>query len=736
MNKIATILLGCLLAIAPGRTDAAGKLTLEDLCGGAYSAKRISGIHPMNDGETFSRLSPDRKQIVTYSFKDGSRKDVIFDVATARNVKLETIDGYIMSPDEKKMLIQTETRPIYRHSFTAVYYIYDINNGTLERLSDGGPQQSPKFSPDGNLVGFVRDNNLFLVKLLFGNSESQVTKDGKRNAVINGIPDWVNEEEFSTMRSFDFNADNTMMAWIRYDETKVVTFSFPWYKGSHPEKEAYAEYPGLYEYKYPVAGTANSTVSVQTFDIKARVVRTMQLPLAEDAYIPRIRFTNDPAKLAVFTLNRHQDCLEIYMANPRSTECKKILRDEVDKYVNENVFRNLAFYPNRFVLTSERDGYNHIYLYDFNGSLVGKVTPEKLIVRDFYGYDPEGGNYYFSANHADDPAHTAVYRSNSKGEVTKLSTQEGDNSAVFSKTLKYYINVYSNIHTPYVTTLCNRNGKTLETLEDNRALAEKLGGLNLGKQEFFSFTTGEGISLNGYMVKPADFDPAKKYPVIMFQYSGPGSQQVIDSWNAGNMGGTLYEHYLASKGFICVCVDGRGTGGRGAEFEKCTDLNLGYLEARDQVESAQYLGTLPYVDSSRIGIWGWSYGGFNTLMSMSEGRPVFAAGVAVAPPTSWRYYDTVYTERFMRTPKENANGYDRCPISLAGQLHGALLICHGTADDNVHFRNSMEYAEALVQAGKPFMMLPYNNRNHNITGGNTRNHLFTSITDFFIEHLQ
>ena len=608
MNKIATILLGCLLAIAPGRIDAAGELTLEDLCRGAYSAKRISGIHPMNDGETFSRLSPDRKQIVTYSFKDGSRKDVIFDVATARNVKLETIDGYIMSPDEKKMLIQTETRPIYRHSFTAVYYIYDINNGTLERLSDGGPQQSPKFSPDGNLVGFVRDNNLFLVKLLFGNSESQVTKDGKRNAVINGIPDWVNEEEFSTMRSFDFNADNTMMAWIRYDETKVATFSFPWYKGSHPEKEAYAEYPGLYEYKYPVAGTANSTVSVQTFDIKARVVRTMQLPLAEDAYIPRIRFTSDPAKLAVFTLNRHQDCLEIYMANPRSTECKKILRDEVDKYVNENVFRNLAFYPNRFVLTSERDGYNHIYLYDFNGSLVGKVTPEKLIVRDFYGYDPESGNYYFSANHADDPAHTAVYRSNNKGEVTKLSTQEGDNSAVFSKTLKYYINVYSNIHTPYVTTLCNRNGKTLETLEDNRALAEKLGGLNLGKQEFFSFTTGEGISLNGYMVKPADFDPAKKYPVIMFQYSGPGSQQVIDSWNAGNMGGTLYEHYLASKGFICVCVDGRGTGGRGAEFEKCTYLNLGYLEARDQVETAQYLGTLPYVDSSRIGIWGWSHG--------------------------------------------------------------------------------------------------------------------------------
>lgn len=735
MNKISTFLLGCLLAFAPTQMNAAD-LTLDDLCKGAYSARRVSGIHPMNDGETYSRLSADRKQIVAYSFKDGSRKSVLFDVATARGVALESIDGYIMSPDEKKILIQTETRPIYRHSFTAVYYLYDIANGTLAPLSDGGPQQSPKFSPDGNLVGFVRDNNLFLVKLLFNNSESQITKDGRRNAVINGIPDWVNEEEFTTMRSFDFNADNTMMAWVRYDEIQVATFSFPWYKGSHPEKEEYAEYPGLYEYKYPVAGTANSTVSVQTFDIKARVIRTLQLPITADTYIPRIRFTDDPSKLAVFTLNRHQDCLEIYMANPRSTECKKILRDEVDKYVNENVFRNLAFYPNRFVLTSERDGYNHIYLYDLNGSQVGKVAPEKLIVKDFYGYDPASGNYFFSANHAEDPMRTAIYRSNSKGEVTKLSAQEGCHSAVFSKSLKYYINVYSNIHTPYVTTICNRNGKTLATLEDNQALAEKLRALRLGKQEFFRFNTGEGITLNGYMVKPADFDPAKKYPVIMFQYSGPGAQQVVDSWNAGNMGGTLYEHYLASKGFICVCVDGRGTGGRGADFEKCTYLNLGYLEARDQVETALYLGTLPYVDSKHIGIWGWSYGGFNTLMSMSEGRPVFAAGVAVAPPTCWRYYDTVYTERFMRTPKENANGYGRSPISLAHQLHGALLICHGTADDNVHFRNSMEYAEALVQAGKPFMMLPYNNRNHNIVGGNTRNHLFTSITDFFIDHLQ
>lgn len=714
----------------------AAELTLKDLCNGAYYAKRIYGVNPMNDGETYSRLSPDSKQIITYSFRDGSQKQVLFDVATARDVKLEHIDGYIMSPDEKNILIQTETRYIYRRSFTAVYYIYNIQNRTMSRLSDNGPLQAPKFSPDGNMVGFVRDNNLFLVKLLFNNSESQITKDGKFNEIINGIPDWVNEEEFSTNSSFDFNADNTMIAWIRYDESKVSSFSFPWYKGSHPAKEAYAEYPGRYEYKYPVAGTANSTVSVQTFDIKSRVIRTLKLPLESDGYIPRIRFTADANKLAVFTLNRHQDCLEVYMADPRSTECKKILRDNVDKYVNENVFQNLKFYANRFVIMSERDGYNHLYLYDFNGSLVKKVNPDKLVITSFYGYDETDGSFYFAANHADDPVHSDIYRYDNKGKLEKLSAKSGENSAIFSKGLKYYMNVYSNINTPYITSLCNRNGKQLKVLEDNSALNSKLNSLNLGQREFFNFTTGEGIRLNGYMIKPADFDPTKRYPVVMYQYSGPGSQQVLDAWGTGVMGGTLYEQYLAQQGFICVCVDGRGTGGRGADFEKCTYLHLGELESKDQAETAIYLGSLPYVDAEHIGIWGWSYGGFNTLMSMSEGRPVFAAGVAVAPPTCWRYYDTVYTERFMRTPQENAEGYACGPIGRADKLHGHLLICHGTADDNVHFRNSMEYAEALVQAGKPFMMLPYNNRNHNITGGNTRRHLFTSITDFFVRNLK
>ena len=383
------------------------------------------------------------------------------------------------------------------------------------------------------------------------------------------------------------------------------------------------------------------------------------------------------------------------------------------------------------MLLSERDGWNHAYLYDFNGTLKRRLTQGQFVVKDFYGYNPQTQECFYAANE-EGPLYQAVYRADAKGRVTKLSQQRGTNAATFSRNFKYYLNVYSNITTPPVTTLNAVGGKApLTTLEDNATLNSKLSTLNLTKPEFFTFKTSGGTELNGYMVRPRDFNPQKRYPVIMFQYSGPGSQQVKDSWQTGNMGGCLYEQYLAQQGFISVCVDGRGTGGRGAAFEKQTYLRLGQMEAEDQVETALYLGTLPYVDKQRIGIWGWSFGGFCTLMSMSEGRPVFAAGVAVAPPTCWRYYDSVYTERFMRTPKENPEGYDVSAISRASKLSGNLLICHGLADDNVHFRNTAEYTEALVQADKDFRQLTYTNRNHSIYGGNTRYHLFRQITQWF-----
>ena len=708
----------------------AANIDLKDLCSGKYSAKRIFGVHPLNDGERYSQLSQDSKQIVAYSFKTGEKESTLFDVAQTRGkVKLERIDGYIMSPDEKNILIQTQTQSIYRRSKTAVYYIYSMVNRTLTPLSDGGPQECPVWSPDGYMVAFVRDNNIFLVKLLFNNSESQVTKDGKFNHIINGKPDWVNEEEFVTDRSLTFNADNTMLCWIRYDETDVPTFSFPWYKGMNPEKKEYLTYPGSYEYKYPMAGEQNSRVSVLSFDIKSHQTRTLQVPLDKDGYIPRIFPTSDASKLAVITLNRHQDRMDIYMANPRSTEARLAVRDEVKHYIGENAYNQMHFINGGFILCSERDGWNHIYHYDLNGNLKKQVTSGNYAVTDFYGYDDKTGSYFYASTQ-EGVTRRAIYKTDVKGKVVKISSKPGTNSAVFSKSMKYFMNVYSNISTPPVTTLCDQSGRTLKTLIDNKELVDKLAGLNLGQREFFSFRTSKGTELNGY-IRPADFKPSNRYPVILFQYSGPGSQQVLDSWNAGNMGGCLYEQYLAQKGFISVCVDGRGTGGRGADFEKQTYLKLGQMEAQDQVETALYMASHSYVDKNRIGIWGWSYGGFCTLMSMSEGRPVFAAGVAVAPPTCWRYYDSVYTERFMRTPQENPDGYDVSAISRAPQLSGNLLICHGLADDNVHFRNTAEYVEALVQADKDFKMQTYTNRNHSIYGGNTRYHLFRQITQWF-----
>lgn len=730
MKRLTSLLL--LFGLATCLSAAAeANLELKDICAGKYSARRIYGINSLNDGEQYSQLSPDNKQIITYAFRNGEKTGVLFDVTTTRGkLKVDRIDGYIMSPDEKNILIQTKTQRIYRRSKTAVYYIYNVRNKTLAPLSDGGPQECPVWSPDGYMVAFVRDNNIHLVKLLFSNSESQVTKDGEFNKIINGKPDWVNEEEFVCDRSLTFNADNTMLCWIRYDEREVPEFSFPWYKGLSPERQEYLTYPGAYTYKYPMAGEQNSKVSVLSYDIKSHQTRTMQVPLDKDGYIPRIFMTSDPSKLAVVTLNRHQDRMDIYMANPRSTEARLAVRDQVDKYIGENAYNQMQFFAGGFAMCSERDGWNHIYQYDLNGNLKKQVTRGEFSVTDFYGYDPKGLTFYYAST-KESPLRRTVYKTDVKGRETKLSTEQGTNSAIFSKTFKYFINVYSNLQTPPVTTLRDASGRTLKTLIDNKELADRLSAKQLGQREFFTFRTSGGTELNGFMVKPASFSPGKKYPVILFQYSGPGSQQVLDSWSTGNMEGCLYEQYLAQQGFISVCVDGRGTGGRGAMFEKQTYLRLGQFEAEDQVETALYLGTLPYIDKNRIGIWGWSYGGFCTLMSMSEGRPVFAAGVAVAPPTCWRYYDSVYTERFMRTPQENPEGYDVSAISRASQLSGNLLICHGLADDNVHFRNTAEYAEALVQADKDFKMQTYTNRNHSIYGGNTRYHLFRQITNWF-----
>lgn len=727
----------CFLFLFKGEVAHAqeGKIKLQDVTNGVYWPKQIDGVNPMNDGESYTQLSPDHKRIVRHSFKTGKEIATVFDVETARgSKKLPYIDGYIMSPDEHRILIQTETKGIYRRSYTAVYYIYDVRNNTLEPLSEGGPQQVPLFSPDGNVIAFARGNNLFLVKLLFGNAEVQVTKDGKFNEVINGLPDWVNEEEFTTNRSFDFSADSKVLAWVRYDESQVPIYSMQEFKGLYPARSEFDAYPGTYDYKYPVAGQKNSEVKVMTFDIKNRVTRTLDVPLDKDGYIPRIKFTSDPTKLAVITLNRHQSQMDVYMANPLSKVCKLVLREKNEKYVRETAYTQMKFHDGHFSLLSERSGFQHLYWYNLGGQLEAQITKGNFEVTDFYGYDARTGSFYYASTQ-ESPLRRAVYKADKQGRVKKLSSSVGTNSAKFSKTMKYYMNVYSSAQQPPVTSLCDNNGKTITTLIDNADLKAKVEKV-AGKKEFFQFTTSEGVQLNGWMVKPRDFDASKKYPVVMYQYSGPGSQEVTDSWNLGFYGAGIFESYLTEQGFICACVDGRGTGARGADFEKCTYLQLGLRESQDQVETAIYLGSLPYVDKANIGIWGWSFGGFNTLMSMSEGRPVFKAGVAVAAPSNWKYYDTVYTERYMRTPNENAAGYAINPMERAANLSGSLLLIHGTADDNVHFRNVAEMSEALVQVNKQFEMQIYTNRNHSIYGGNTRYHLLTRMCDFFKRNLK
>ncbi len=713
----------------------AQQITIEDVAGGTYRPATIRNVSPLAiDGESYASISTDGARIEKCSFKTGEITEVLFDKTAARGASISGVEGYVISPDGKNILIETDRTPIYRHSATSNYFIYNVKNKTLTPLSNGGKQECPKFSPDGTMVAFVRDNNIFLVKLLFNNAESQITKDGERNKVINGKPDWVYEEEFAFNCAFDFSADSEMLAWIRFDETDVKTFSFPWYRGAAPSMDNYKLYPGSYEYKYPKAGEDNSKVSVLSYDIKSRVTRTMQVPMDADGYIPRIQFTSTKDRLMVLTLNRHQNRLDFYAVNPRSTQAQLVLREEEKTYVDQPAYDDVDFSRDQFVLISDRDGHRHLYLYTSGGQLVSQLTSGDYDVTAYYGASADGKTFFYASNEGS-PLEQYIYKIDTSGRKTKLSTEKGFNSAIFSSNCLYYLNIHSDISTPPVYTLCTATGKQLKVIEDNAKLRGKLASLTLSKPEIISITTADGVQLNGWMVKPADFSSSKRYPVLMYQYSGPGSQQVLNSYSNGFVGGLTWEQRLAEKGYIVVCVDGRGTGGRGSDFLRCTYMRMGDLESHDQVEAALWLGRQPYVDKDRIAIWGWSFGGFNTIMSLCEGRQVFNCGVAVAPVTDWRFYDSAYTERFMRTPQENPDGYDCSPLHRYENLKGDLLLIHGTADDNVHYQNTAELAEALVQAQKQFDMQVYTNRNHSIYGGKTRLHLIRRIEDYLDRHL-
>ena len=730
MKKISALVSSLLLALP---MLAQQQLQVSDLT--RFNASGLTAMTPMADGEHF--LTSDGKHIIRNSFKNAKESDTILNINTVKGDRLSRFSDYILSPTEDMILLETQHQKIFRRSSTAVWYIFNIKNNRIEPLSKGGPQQVPSFSPDGHNIAFVRDNNIFLVKLLFNNAESQVTKDGVVGKVRNGIPDWAYEEEFGFIRAYEFSADSRMLAWIRFDESAVESYRLPFFL-THTDKDSYSQKLLTYQpQQYPTAGAANSKVSVHSFDIKSSVIRNMDLKLDSTSYIPRIQFIeNEDNDLFIFTLNRNQNKLEIYSANPRSTVCTLTLREEDERYIDEFGYMDTEFYGDRFIMQSERDGHRHLYLYGINGRLERQITKGDFDVLALHGYDAKTGTVFYESNESG-MYDCAVWKIDAKGKKTRLTPEKGTAHAVFGSGCRYFASAWSDMHTPTRVTVNDANGKQISVITENANIQQLTYEYGLKKKEMFSFRTVDGTTLYGYLIKPDDASAQKPCPVIMYQYSGPGSNELINEWGAGFYPGGAFETLLAQRGYAVAVVDGRGTGRRGADFKKQTYRQLGVMESKDQVAAAEYLGSLDWVDADRIAIWGWSYGGYNTLMSMSEGTPVFKCGVAVAPVTDWRFYDAPYTERFMRQPKENAEGYaSASAIERIDNLHGKLLIIQGLDDDNVFFSNSTAYIERLIEKGIDFDMQVYPGKEHSITGQAHRQHLFNRILRFFDENLK
>lgn len=702
------------------------KITIDEIYNGTFRAQGMDELQSMKNTNQYTVLNLDRRsgsaQIDLYDFATLKKVTTLIDTKSHKDLE-NGIDSYTFDASEKMILLACNSSQIFRHSFTADYYLYDIASKKLKKLFDFQVQQ-PTFSPDGKKIAYAKENNLYVYDL-GSNKSTAITTDGQKNSIINGITDWVYEEEFAFVKAFDWSADSKKVAYIRFDESQVPEFSMSMFG-----KDLY---PTIQTFKYPKAGEKNALVSLQIYDVNSNAVKNINLGNYNDFYIARMQWTNDANTLSAQILNRHQNNLDLLFIDGNSGAAKVVLNEKDKAYVD--VTDNLTFLKdNSFIWTSEKDGFNHIYVYDKNGKLKNQVTKGKWEVTNYYGLD-EKTNTVFYQSVENGSINRDVYRIGLDGKnKVRLSQNTGTNAATFSPNFQYYINTFSSAAQPTTYTLNEaKAGKQVQVIENNESLATKLKSYNLPTKEFFVLKTAKGNELNAWMIKPKDFDPAKKYPVFMYQYSGPGSQQVNNEWNSAD---DYWFMMLSQQGYIVACVDGRGTGFKGADFKKVTQLQLGKYEVEDQIDAAKVIGNYAFVDKARIGIFGWSYGGFMASNCIMKGNDVFKMAIAVAPVTNWRFYDSVYTERYMQTPQENASGYDdNSPINHVDKLKGKFLLIHGSGDDNVHVQNSMQMMEALIQANKQFDSQIYPDNNHGIYGGKTRIQLYTKMTNFIKENL-
>lgn len=720
-NKITLVLL-FLVATVFGQKE----ITVENIYSGAFRAKGMDELQSLKNTDQYTVLNVDQAsrsmQIDLYDFATLKKVSNLIDTKNHKELA-DGIDSYTFDASEKKILIACNTNKIFRHSFTADYFLYDIAAKSLTKLFDFQVQE-PTFSPDGTKIAYAKENNLYVYDVASKKSAA-VTTDGKKNAIINGITDWVYEEEFAFVRAFDWSKDSKKLAYIRFDESAVPEFSMSMF---HKDL-----YPTIETFKYPKAGEKNSEVSLHIYDVAGNTAKKVDLGNYNDFYIARLQWTNDDNVLSAQVLNRHQDNLDLLFIDGTTAAAKVVFNEKDKAYID--VTDNLTFLKdNSFIWTSEKDGFNHIYVYDKTGKLKNQVTKGNWEVTSYYGFDEKTKTIFYQSTE-NGSINRAIYRIALDGKnKVALATKVGTNAATFSPNFQFFINTFSSASQPTTYTLNeSKTGKEIQVIENNQTLSDKLKGYNLPVKEFFVLKTAKGNELNAWILKPKDFDPSKKYPVFMYQYSGPGSQQVNNDWNNTD---DYWFLSLTQQGYIVACVDGRGTGFKGADFKKMTQKELGKFEVQDQIDAAKVIGVYPYVDASRIGIFGWSYGGFMASNCIFQGNDVFKMAIAVAPVTNWRFYDSVYTERYMQTPQENASGYDQnSPINHVDKLKGKFLLIHGSGDDNVHVQNSMQMMEALIQANKQFDSQIYPDKNHGIYGGKTRIQLYNKMTNFIKENL-